>query len=164
MQLSAHHHFAATPEEVASAMVAPELVVQLVEVTDVGSVEVIDHGADEHTRWISARLTYNGSLDPIAARVLGSAQPTWVQTYRLAATGRTGHLDITPDHHGSLLQCHADIKLEPATVGTDRALRGELAVRVPLLGGRAERALMPAILARIDAEAVLLDRWLTSRR
>lgn len=142
-------------------MVDPEFIVTLVEITDVGSVEVIDHGADSTTRWISARLTYDGQIDPIAARILGSDQPTWVQSYRLDVVGGTGTLDIAPDSHGSLLRCAAEVRVVATTHGADRALRGELAVRVPLLGGRAERALMPAIAARIDAEADLLERWLT---
>lgn len=162
MELMVRHHFGAPPERVATAMASPEVITRLVGITDVGSVEIIDQGSDATTTWISARLTYDGSIDPLVARVLGSDNPTWVQTYRLSTTSLSGRLEIDPDHHASLLRCHADIQLTPSGTGTDRALRGELVVRVPLLGGRAERALMPAILARIDAEAMLLDRWLSA--
>lgn len=160
MEITTNHHFAATPERVAAAMVEPDVIEQLTKITDVGSVEIIDRGSDAHTTWISARLTYTGSIDPLVGRALGSDSPTWVQTYRMATSARSGRLEIHPDHHGSLLQCHADIGLIPSAGGTDRALRGELVVRIPLLGGRAERALMPAVLARIDAEALLVSRWL----
>ncbi len=141
-------------------MTDPGFMMTLTEIPDVGSVEIIDQGATADTSWISARLVYDGSIDPLVARVLGSDRPTWVQTYRMSTSTPSGRLEIQPDHHGSLLQCQADITLAPAGGGTHRTLRGELVVRIPLLGGRAERSLMPAILARIDAEALLLDRWL----
>lgn len=165
MDFAATHRFPAVLHDVVTAMVDPEFVATLVAVADVGSVEIIDRGQTGSARWISARLSYDGSLDPIAAKVLGSDRPTWVQTYRLDTALGTGRLDIEPDHHGSLLRCSADVRLtELATTDrptTGRTINGSLKVRIPLLGGKAEQALMPAILARIDAEAALLTEWLT---
>lgn len=143
-------------------MTDPSFVTTLTEIPDVGSVAIIDQGNDAGTSWISARLTYDGSLDPLVARVLGSDRPTWVQTYRMSTSTPSGHLEIQPDHHSNLLQCHTAIVFEATNGGTNRTLQGQLVVRIPVLGGRAERSLMPAILARIDAEALLLDRWLGS--
>ncbi len=161
MDLAARHRFAAPPDRVAAAMVDPEFAPTLVEVPDVGSVEVVDSGTDgSGARWLATRLHYDGSLDPIAAKVLGSRNPSWVQTYRLDPGGTTGRLTIEPDHHGSLLTCSASVELTVTPDGTERALVGELRVHVPLLGGRAEKSLAPAIVARIDAEAELLAGWL----
>ena len=160
MDLVARHRFSARPDEVTAAMMDPAFAPELVAITDVGAVEVVDHGDDGTSRWLSARLTYNGSLDPIAARVLGSSRPSWVQTYRVDSTSTSGRLDIRPDDHGSLLECTARLDFRPVDGGTERSLNGTLNVKVPLIGGRAERALGPAILARIDAEAALLESWL----
>lgn len=161
MDLVARHRFGAGPASVASAMVDPEFAPELVKILDVGAAEVLDAGSDESSSWLATRLTYDGSLDPIAAQVLGSRHPTWVQTYRIDSSGRTGKLTIEPDHHGSLITCSAQVRLTGDEGGTERTIRGELKVHVPLLGGKAERALVPAILARIDAEAELLEAWLT---
>lgn len=160
MQLVARHHFAAPPHRVVSAMTDPSFVVTLTDITDVGSVEILDRGDRGSQRWLSARFTYGGSLDPLAARILGSDRPTWVQTYHFDPEG-SGRLDIEPDHHGSLLHCSAQVAVAPTDGGANRSIDGALTIRVPLLGGRAEQALLPAILARIDAEADLLRRWLT---
>ena len=143
-------------------MVDPAFAPELVKILDVGAAEVLDAGHDASGSWLSTRLTYDGSLDPIAAQVLGSRHPTWVQTYRIDTSGRTGGLTIEPDHHSSLISCSAQIALSELDGGTERTIRGELKVHVPLLGSRAERALVPAILARIDAEAELLEGWLNS--
>ncbi|MGY6500893.1 MAG: DUF2505 family protein [Acidimicrobiales bacterium] len=161
MRIEGRHRFPAPPQDTAAAMTDPEFVAGLVAVPDVGDVAVLDAGSDDDERWVAARFRYDGSLDPIAARVLGSSSPSWVQTYRMAIDGAAGSLVIEPDHHGSLLTCSARVSAEPTTDGgTDRRLDGTLSVRVPLLGGRAEKALGPAILSRIDVEAELLTAWL----
>jgi hypothetical protein len=164
MELRADHRFSAPPAEVARAMVDPAFAARWDRILDVASVEILDHGSDDGSAWVAARLTYGGSLDPLAARVLGSSHPTWVQTYRVDLAATRGLLTIEPDHHRSVLHCEAEVTLRATDdTMTRRELRGELVVRVPLLGSRAERALAPAIGARIDAEAELLEAWLTER-
>jgi hypothetical protein len=161
VQLRADHRFSAPPERVARAMADPDVAAQWGRIPDVGSVEVLEHGSDERSVWLAARLTYGGSLDPLAARVLGASEPSWVQRYTVDLHALRGRLDIEPDRHGGLLTCWAELTLAPADGHTRRALRGELTVGVPLLGGRAARALAPAVEARLDAEAELLEAWLT---
>lgn len=162
MELRAEHLFSAPPQKVARAMVDPVFASGWDQILDVAAVEVLDHGSDGESVWLAARLTYGGSLDPLAARVLGSSRPTWVQTYRIDLAAGHGRLVIEPDHHASLLQCEARVTLVEVDGGrTRRQLSGDLTVGVPLLGGRAARALAPAIEARIDAEAQLLECWLT---
>lgn len=143
-------------------MLDPEFAPRLLELPDVGDVEVVGTGSGSSGRWLSVRMVYDGSLDPIAARVLGSSSPSWIQTYRFD-TGGQGALTISPEHHEQLLRCHATVTLREEGDGTRRLMIGELTVRVPLLGGRAERALAPAILRRIDVEAELLVDWLNAR-
>jgi hypothetical protein len=163
VQLNAEHLFPFAPDSVIDAMVDPSFASELAGLPDVGTVEVVDDGTQGTTRWISMRMTYDGSLDPLAARVLGSSSPSWIQTYRLDAAAGSGHLSISPEHHESLLRCHAELRFTPTSEGTRRSMRGDLSVRVPLVGGRAERALAPAIVSRIDVEAELLAGWLSER-
>lgn len=161
MDLRAEHHFPADVAEVVAAMVDPAYVAGLHALPDVGQVEVVDGSTEGVRPWIAMRMVYDGSLDPIAARVLGSSSPSWIQTYRLDVEAGRGTLDISPENHGSILRCRADLGFDPSDGGTRRRLVGELSVKVPLLGGRAERALGPAIVARIDVEAQLLSGWLS---
>lgn len=161
MQLRAEHSFPVPPPSVMAAMVDPAFAEGLDVLPDVGQVSVVDAGEHGDTRFLAVRMTYDGSLDPIAARVLGTGSPSWIQTYRLDhGTGR-GHLSITPEHHESILRCHAELRFAAVDGGTRRTLHGDLSVRVPLLGGKAEKALAPAIVSRIDVEAQLLTDWLS---
>lgn len=165
MRLQAEHQFDATPDAVVSALLDPEFAPLLSDLPDVGRVEVVDASGDDHgsEASLAVRLVYDGSLDGIAAKVLGSSAPSWVQTYRFDRLAHTGTLTIEPDAHRGLIDCAARISVVAHGAGARREVDGHLTVKVPLIGGRAERALGPAILARIDAEAGILSRWLAER-
>ncbi|HSL57455.1 MAG TPA: DUF2505 domain-containing protein [Acidimicrobiales bacterium] len=162
MDFSAEHRFAAPPDRVAAAMTDPAFAPRLVELPDVGAAEALGSGRDGPVSWLRVRLAYDGQLDPVAQRVLGGDEVAWIQEYRLDAARLTGTVDITPERHQGLLRCGAALRLIPDADGTRRTMTGRLEVRVPLVGGRAERALAPAILRRVDIEADLLDTWMRS--
>ena len=161
MRLHAEHDFAADAGAVIDVLLDPAFVPTLAELPDVGSVEIVSREVDAGTGVLALRLTYDGSVDGIAAKVLGSSTPSWVQTTRFDRTSLSGDLTISPDVAGSLFDCSATVSFEPTAGGCRRIVDGSLSVRIPLVGGKAERSLGPAILARIDAEADLVDRWLS---
>jgi Protein of unknown function (DUF2505) len=58
-----------------------------------------------------------------------------------------------------------DITLRPDDGGgTVRRIDGELVVRAPLIGGTAERRIVPGLLRRLDVEAHALDDRLRNAR
>ena len=68
---------------------------------------------------------------------------------------------ILPDVGGSVLRCSGTFTYRDVAPGrSERATDGELTVKVPLVGGRAEKALAPAIVGRLDGEAQALQRRL----
>lgn len=160
MDFSAEHRFAADPGRVAAGMTDPAFAPRLAELPDVGASEALGSGRDGPVSWLRVRLAYDGQLDPVAQRVLGGDEVAWIQEYRLDAERLTGTVDITPERHQGLLRCGASLRLHADDGGTRRSMEGRLEVRVPLVGGRAERLLAPAILRRVDLEAELLDSWL----
>jgi hypothetical protein len=160
VRLHAEHDFAATPQEVAEALVDPDFAPELAGLPDVGKVEVVEAGSQGGMRFLSVRLVYEGSVEGIAAKVLGPTAPSWVQTYRFDVDAARGRLEIVPESHGSLIDCSADVVLIAEDTTTRRIVDGQLTIRLPVVGGRAERALAPAIGARIDVEADLLTGWL----
>ena len=160
VRLHAEHEFDAPCDAVLDALLDPAFVPELAALPDVGSVELVDHRLDATSGLMAVRLTYDGAVDGIAATVLGSTTPSWVQTYTIDRTRRVGTLTIVPDSHGSFIECGAAIALTGDDHRCRRVIDGSLSIRVPLLGGKAERTLGPAILARIDTEAELLRAWL----
>ncbi|MDQ1385449.1 MAG: hypothetical protein QOG65_2828, partial [Actinomycetota bacterium] len=59
--------------------------------------------------------------------------------------------------HGS-----ADVRLEAIPTGTRRRIDGEFFVKVPLVGGTAERRIVPGLVTRMGVEAVALTAALSA--
>ena len=101
------------------------------------------------------RYEYVGQLDPISRKIVGARQFTWIQELRLDTTtlrgdavvlGRSGRPD---DSTGGQGRDHR------ARRGGARRRRiaGDFHVRVPLVGGTAERRIVPGLVRRLDVEA-----------
>ena len=61
------------------------------------------------------------------------------------------------------LEASYDVTLEPLGDSTRRVAQGELKVRIPLVGGRVERAIASGLEEHAAAEADLLGTWVTER-
>ncbi len=157
---SARHEFAAPRAVVAAAMTDPEFVGR-VELPDLEPAEVLEHGADEHGRVIRYRYRFVGHLDPIARRILGKDRISWVQEVRVDAGDAHGVLAVVPDVRPDRLTFSGEYGLDTHDGTTVRSLQGELSIKVPLVGGRAEQHILTGLLRRIDLEADALRAWLT---
>jgi Protein of unknown function (DUF2505) len=110
------------------------------------------------------RLRYDfvGHLDPLARRLLGGRRLTWLQELRLDRATGGGRLTFAAEADPRRLHGRADVVTEPDDAGTRRTLDGELVVDVPIVGGNAERRIVPGLLRRLDIEAAALDQRLRS--
>lgn len=160
-QFRAEHRFSAPPGTVLAAMVDPSFFTGL-ELPDLEPPEVLDRSEDAGRVTLRLRIAFTGSLDPVARRVLGTSRVVWVQEVVAEPGSLTGELRVTPEVLGGQVRCHGTYRLAAQGSGTVRSTTGELSVRVPLVGGRAERAILPGIHRRLDLEAAALEAWLTA--
>jgi hypothetical protein len=155
------HQFNAPADRVAAGMTDAAFVAALA-LPDVAPPEVLDRVEDANGITLRARYRFVGILDPIARRILSGDRISWVQEVRVDSSQRAGTLTVRSDVQPDRLQCQGDYQLEALDGGgTCRRLHGSLAIRVPIIGGRAERTILPGLLKRIDVEAAALDDWLT---
>lgn len=159
MKLRSSHTFTAPPTLVARAMVAPEFYRGL-RLPDVAPPEVLDHEATATRLWARIGFEYIGPLDPMARTILGTDRFGWEQTLLLDPTTGTGELHIVPSVHSGRMRCVGTIELTGNGETTVRTLDATLEISIPLLGGRAEKALAPGILERLDDEANALGSYL----
>ena len=119
------------------------------------------------------RYVFSGDLPSVARRVLGRGELAWVQRSTVDLERHRTDFTIVPETHAELLTCTGVYLLRsvpplPAAEAqhddeeTARTISGELRVRVPVLGGRAERAIVGGLVERLDAEAKALQHWLVS--
>ena len=160
MRLTSSHIFSAPAATVAAGMGDPDFYASL-HLPDLEAPEVIVRTEDGARVDIHLRFTYTGKLDPIARRVVGREQVTWVQRLVVDAPRRTCTLTVAPEIGVIPVSCSGTFTLHDADGGQClRTLAGELRVKVPVIGGRAERSLAPGITRRLDLEAGALDEYL----
>jgi hypothetical protein len=76
----------------------------------------------------------------------------------------TTDIAIVPDYYASIFSCTGLVRLvaDRDTGTTVRTAAGEVTVRVPLVGGRAEAAIISGLREHAEREAIVLDQWTAS--
>jgi hypothetical protein len=158
------HEFAAARGAVAAVLCDPAFQTHL-DLPDLGRPEVIESSVDGTARLLRLRYEYVGQLDGIARRIVGDRKLTWIQELRLDTATYRGTLSFSAESDPDRLGGSADVVL---TTNDDdssscRHISGDLFVRVPLVGGTAERRIVPGLVRRLDVEAAALATELTDR-
>jgi hypothetical protein len=162
MRFQAQHHFSGSVGAVIGVLGDPEFH-RALPLPDLAPPEVLAAEDDGDTVRLDLRYAYTGSIDPMAKRFLGGGDLTWRQELRLDRTSGSGSLHFAADADPKKLHGKASFRFEAAADGgTRRSLQGELVVSIPLVGGMAERAIVPGVLERLDLEAAALNERLTA--
>lgn len=163
MRFDVEHPLPARPHAVADLLVDADFYVT-VELPDLAVPEVVTHEPSGERATLALRYKYVGSLDPVARKLIGSRDLTWLQTLTIERAEGRGRLTIVADGAGDRLHADASVVLREAEDGTTvRRIEGEFVVRVPLVGGTAERRILPGVLRRLDVEADALRARLQER-
>ncbi len=152
MRFQAEHRFTAPMGAVADVLVDPAFH-RDVELPDLRFLDVVDHRDDGDEALLSLRYEYVGQLDPVVRRLLGDRRLTWLQELTVARAAGAGRLSFAVEGNPDRLRGLADFTLRPDGEQTVWRLDGEVRVRVPLVGGSAERRVLAGFRARLDREA-----------
>ncbi len=162
MHFAVEHDFPAPRATVAERLCDPAFHAQL-DLPDLSRPEVVASSAQGTIRVLRLRYEYVGQLDPIARKLLGDRRLTWIQELELDTATYAGTLSFTAEADADRLHGRADIAMV-AVDGEPRCRRriaGDFHVRVPLVGGTAERRIVPGLVRRLDVEAAALARTAT---
>ncbi len=152
MRFQVEHRFRAPVRAVADLLVDPDFHRGL-ELPDVELLDVVDHRDDGEEALLALRYEYVGRLDPAARRVLGGRRLTWLQEVTLDREAGGGRLAFAAEGNGDRLNGAADFVLRAEHDEVVWELAGEVRVRVPLVGGSAERRVLTGVLRRLEIEA-----------
>ncbi|MCU1462102.1 MAG: hypothetical protein JWO37_2177 [Acidimicrobiales bacterium] len=161
MRFEVEHRFAAPIADVESAMADPAFSEQL-RLPGVAPLRVVDRRDDGDVVHLRIAYELTAPLPSVARAVLGAGRLTWIQESDIDRSRHRTDFRIIPDVHAERLSCQGTYQLRADGGGTARLITGDLAVRVPLLAGRAERAIASGLLERLDVEADSLARWLAA--
>jgi hypothetical protein len=157
------HDFDAPLDAVEEAMVDP-VFLEGTRLPDVGPPKVLSRDDDGDTVTLRVHYHYTGSLDSLARRVLRTSDVAWTQETMLDRTTHRTTFTVVPKVHPDRFQCGGVMQLAEAEGTTHRVIDGELKIKVPLFGSRAEGLIVPGLRSRMNREAELLDEWLKQHR
>jgi hypothetical protein len=160
VHFEAEHAFPGGCAAVAAVLCDPGFHTNL-DLPDLSRPTVVEDGNDGTARVLTLRYEYVGQLDPIARKVIAGRDLTWIQALRLDTTTFAGTLTFSAEAAPDRLNGRAQVAL--VADGDDRCTRridGDLHVKFPLVGGTAERRIVPGLLTRLDVEAAALSEYL----
>jgi hypothetical protein len=157
------HDFEASVERVTTLMSDPDFQSGL-DLPDLARPEVVAYEVDGTSRVLGLRYEYVGQLDPIARRIVAGRKLTWVQELRVEPTTGAGTLGFSADGVGGGADGSAVVTFTATGAAScRRRISGDFRINVPLIGAVAERAIVPGLLRRLDAEADALRLSLEER-
>jgi hypothetical protein len=162
VRFRAEHEFAGALPDVALILTDPDFHARL-DLPDLSRPEVEAQDVTGSERTLKLRYEFVGSLDPIARRLLAGRRLTWLQTLVLDIATGSGSLAFAAEAEPSRLYGNASIRLDPVENGrTRRRIDGDFFVKFPLVGGTAERRIVPGLVRRLDIEADAVSAALAS--
>jgi len=153
MHFEAEHDFNAGREAVAAVLCDPEFHSTL-DLPDLSRPEVVEATTNGTERLLRLRYEFVGHIDGFARHLIGNRKLTWLQELTLNLDAMTGTLTFAAEADAKRLNGAAAVMLvEVDDHKTRRRIAGELHVRVPLVGGKAEAKIVPGLVRRLDVEA-----------
>ncbi|MEO5678556.1 MAG: DUF2505 family protein [Acidimicrobiales bacterium] len=154
MRFRIEQRLAAPVERVEAALVDPAWYQAVTASDSVWAPELLEVDDDGGPRvGLRVRYRFRGRLNAAAARVVDPARLSWVEVSTLDRTSHAIDLRVEPDSYADKLRFTGAIALQPDGEVTHRVLDGEVKVRVPLVGGRVEGAVVSGLREHADAES-----------
>ena len=158
-----HQQIDAPIDAVEAALVDSAFLARMDELPKLGSAEVVRNERDGDVVNLAVRYLFQAELSSAVTRVVDPDKLTWVEESECDLAAHRTTCVIRPDNYANLLQGSYDATIEAAGDGVRRTITGRIKVKVPLLGGKVERAIVGGLSENADAQAILLTSFISSR-
>jgi uncharacterized protein DUF2505 len=149
---------------VARAYTEPGLYQRLGDLPKLGRPELVDRREDGDVVQLQVRYRFTGDLSAAARRVVDPAKLSWVEHTTHDLARYQVDFRMAPDHYPDRLRSSGRYSFEADGDGARRLTEGELVVRVPLVGGAVERAIVSGLREHLTAEVGVVERFLEEDR
>ena len=154
---------AASVADVDRALVDPAFLVRMAELPKLGSAEVVEQHRDGDVVHQDVRFLFQAELSRSVTRVVDPALMTWIERSVCDLAAHETHCEIIPDHYGGLLSGRYRSVIIAQGPGSQRTITGELKVKLPLVGGKVEGAIVGGLKENAAAQVPLLDAFVAGR-
>ncbi|MEZ5141398.1 MAG: DUF2505 domain-containing protein [Acidimicrobiales bacterium] len=160
MRFEVEQRFRATPERVLELYTDPDFYQALAGLPKVSAPQVLEHRAEGDRVLLRVRYTFTASLPAAATAVIDPAKLTWVDETWFDLVRGTATTRLLPDHYPDKMQASASATFVAEAQGdTVRRISGDLRVRVLLVGGKVEQAIVSGLREHlVDEEQVAQER------
>jgi len=168
VQFRVDQRFAATPQQVLAAYTDPAFYLQLDGLPKIGQPRVLGKTEADHLVTMRVHYLFTADLPAAALAILDPARLTWIDETVYDLRAGTSRTRLLPDHYADRLtaSASASFTLDPSDPsGSSRCVRrivGELKVRMALVGGKVEQAIVEGLQEHLADEAAVVNRYLAT--
>lgn len=162
MRFDISQEFDAALDEVFEHYTSPAFFEDLPEFGRIGRPELLEHRVADGRVLVRARYAFTAELPAAALAVIDPERLTWVEETTYDIERRSAAVAFRPDHYASKLQASATVRFAGDRASATRTVAGDLRVRVLLVGGQVERAIVGGLREHLDEEADHVDAVLGS--
>jgi hypothetical protein len=160
MRFEIRQVFRATPDAIDGALVDPEFLVRMAELPKLGSADVVSQTRDGDVVHQDVRYLFRAQLSAAVTRVVNPERLTWVERSVCDLVSHRTECEIRPDNYGGLLAGRYESVIVATADGARRTLTGDVKVKMPLVGGKVERAIVSGLEENAVAQTALLEQFL----
>jgi Protein of unknown function (DUF2505) len=161
MRFTLEDDLAAALERVEAALLNPAFFERLGELPNLAAPVLLDETESDGVVSRRVRYQFTGDVPGAVRRFVDTDDLTWVDEWTYHRAMHRAVHTIVPDRHEGMLRCSYEERLEVYGDGCRRSAEGMLSIRVPIVGGRAERAIVGGLRDRATAEAEVLAAMAT---
>ena len=163
MRFAIDQRFTGRRDDVARAYADPDLYVALQTLPKLSQPEVVSHAVDGDTVTLEVRYRFAGELSSAARAVIDPARLTWVEhSVHDLATFSTS-FTMLPDHYADRFRCSGTYRFLAVDGGTSRRGEGDLRVKVLLVAGAVEGAIVSGLEEHLVDEVPIVDAFVAQR-
>lgn len=149
---------------VEEALVDPRFIEALATLPKLGRPRLLEQRNMNDRIFQRVRYDFGGELSPTVKAFIDPAKLSWVEESTQDRQTHQTAIAIIPDYYTSIFECSGTIDLtsDPESGTTTRTATGEVVVRVPVFGDKAEAAIVSGLRDHAEREAEVLDEWVAT--
>jgi hypothetical protein len=157
------HFSGATPAQIVAAYTNPDLYATFEGLTKVARPEVVAREATSDHISLTLRMRFIAELNAAARAVVDPAKLSWLQDEQYDLGSLTATAVFHPENYADRFSSSGGYAFAPDPNDASRTIRtitGDLRVRMMLVGGQVEGAIVSGLREHFAEEQPLVQRWL----
>lgn len=165
MDFTLEQRFTQSPDEVALALIEPRLLEQMTKLPLLAEATVLATERKGDLVRQSVRYRFEAELSSAVRRVIDPAKLTWVEMGEHDLLAGLSRFEIRPDYYSDLLQGRYTARVTPGGDDSEctRRVKGMIKVKVLLVGGRVENAIIGSLRDLAKAQQKIVEDWIHSK-